>query len=159
MLRLSDGVYDWADNWQQGWYPLADVDPMTNIGRAYVNETGKTEIGLFELSTVIASPPLYLEKVAGGARTIVDGRKMKADARVIIETKENGSGFVRIQRAPDTPTDDAFIASEIKKEELLQMYYWDLEQGMWCLCPESGVNVNRNCVSAKVYHLSKFALK
>lgn len=111
---------------------------------------------------------------------------MKADARVIIETKENGSGFVRIQRAPDTPTefvvvdvstdipsefiewpmtieiyytDDAFIASEIKKEELLQMYYWDLEQGMWCLCPESGVNVNRNCVSAKVYHLSKFALK
>ncbi|GAH52840.1 unnamed protein product [marine sediment metagenome] len=185
MSFQSDAVYDWADNWQQGWYPLADVDSMTSIGKAYQNETGKTEIGLFEVSTVIVSPPLYLEKVAGGTRTIVDGRKTKADARVILETKENGGGFVRIQRAPSTPTefvvvdvstdipsefiewpmtieiyytDDAFAALGIEKEKLLQMYYWDLEQGMWCLCPESGVNVDRNCVSAKVYHLTKFGL-
>lgn len=185
MSLQSDGVYDWADNWEQGWYPLADVDPMTSIGKAYQNETGKVEIGLFEPSTVIVSPPLYLEKVAGGARTIVDGRKMKADARVILETKENGGGFVRIQRAPSTPTefvvvdvstdipsefiewpmtieiyytDDAFSTLGIEKEKSLQMYYWDLEQGMWCLCPESGVNVDRNCISAKVYHLTKFAL-
>lgn len=110
---------------------------------------------------------------------------MKADARVILETKENGGGFVRIQRAPSTPTefvvvdvstdipsefiewpmtieiyytDDAFSTLGIEKEKSLQMYYWDLEQGMWCLCPESGVNVDRNCISAKVYHLTKFAL-
>jgi len=113
------------------------------------------------------------------------GRETKADVRVILETKGNGGGFVRIQRAPSTLTefvvvdvstdipsefiewpmtieiyytDDAFTASGIEKEELLQAYYWDHEQGMWCLCPESGVNVDRNCVSAKVYHLTKFAL-
>ena len=185
MFLQSDAIYDWVENWQKGWYPLADVDPMTSIGGAYQNETGKTEIGLFEVSTVVASPPIYLEKISGGKRSIVDGRKIKTDARVIIETKEDGSGFVRIQRAPSTPTefvvvdvstdipsefiewpmtieiyytDDAFTASGIEKEELLQAYYWDHEQGMWRLCTESGVNVDRNCVSTKVYHLTKFAL-
>jgi hypothetical protein len=185
MSLQSDAIYDWVENWQKGWYPLADVDPMTSIGNAYQNETGKTEIGLFEISTVVASPPIYLEKIAGGKRTIVDGRKIKTDTRVIIETKENGSGFVRILRAPSTPTefvvvdvstdipsefiewpmtieiyytDDAFTDSGIKDEGLLQAYYWDHEQGMWCLCTECGVNVNRNCVSTKVYHLTKFAL-
>ena len=115
----------------------------------------------------------------------MDGRKIKTDARVIIETKENGSGFVRILRAPSTPTefvvvdvstdipsefiewpmtieiyytDDAFTASGIEDEGLLKAYYWDHEQAMWCLCTECGVNVNRNCVSTKVYHLTRFAL-
>jgi len=53
---------------------------------------------------------------------------------------------------------DAFDASGIASEEQLALYYWDIEQGMWRLCPESGVNTVRNCVTAAAYHLTRFAI-
>jgi hypothetical protein len=147
-------------------------------------------------------PAFFLEKVPAGERTIVDGRRTGADARVIIETLPGGTGYVRIQREPDLPaagggsgystlagptgtgtlvvvditTDvpgahitwpltievyydqDAFDVSGIGDESLLALYYWDTEQGMWRLCPESGVNTDRNCVTATAYHLTRFAI-
>ena len=51
-----------------------------------------------------------------------------------------------------------FDASGIGDESLLALYYWDTEQGMWRLCPESGVNTDRNCVTAAAYHLTRFAI-
>lgn len=55
-------------------------------------------------------------------------------------------------------TQDAFDASGIAAEELLALYYWDSEQSMWRMCPESGVNTERNCVAAAAYHLTRFAI-
>ena len=200
----SDGVYDWVDNWQgRGWQPMGAVDPSTAIGAAYAERTGGTEIELWEVSTVIPTPPLFLERIPGGERSIVDGRRTGADARVIIETLAGGEGYVRIQKAPPTPvkkaveasygapeekpaaqplvvvdvstdvpaelikwpvtvevyyTQDAFEASGIASERSLRLYYWDPEQQMWRACPESGVNVERNCVAAAAYHLTRFAI-
>lgn len=200
----SDGVYDWVDNWKgRGWHPMGAVDPSTPVGAAYVKRTGDTAIELWEVSTVVPVPAFFLEKVAAGKRTIVDGRRTGADARVIIETLDGGEGYVRIQKAPPTPvkkavetgysgteekaaaatlvvvdvstdipenlikwpitvevyyTQDAFDASGIAEEGSLALYYWDIEQGMWRLCPESGVNTDRNCVAAAAYHLTRFAI-
>ena len=199
----SDGVYDWVDNWLgRGWHPMGAVDPSTLIGAAYVERTGGTEIELWEISTVAPVPAFFLEKVPAGERTIVDGRRTGADARVIIETLAGGTGYVRIQKEPDLPaaaggsgystlsgpagtgtlvvvditTDvpgahitwpltievyydqEAFDASGMGDESLLALYYWDTEQGMWRLCPESGVNTDRNCVTAAAYHLTRFAI-
>ncbi len=201
----SDGVYDWVDNWQgRGWHPMGAVDSSTPIGAAYVARTGGTEIELWEVSTVVPVPAFFLEKVPAGERTIVDGRRTGAGARVIIKTLADGEGYVRIQKEPDLPapaaedgdgysalagptgagtlvvvevTTDvaaariswpltvevyydqkAFDASGIGSESLLALYYWDTEQGMWRLCPESGVNTDRNCVTAAAYHLTRFAI-
>jgi len=166
----SDGVYDWVDNWQgRGWQPMGAVDPSTAIGAAYAERTGGTEIELWEVSTVIPTPPLFLERIPGGERSIVDGRRTGADARVIIETLAGGEGYVRIQKAPPTPVKKAVEASYGAPEEkpaaqplvvvdVSTLYYWDPEQQMWRACPESGVNVERNCVAAAAYHLTRFAI-
>ena len=199
----SDGVYDWVDNWMgRGWHPMGAVDPDTPIGAAYVARTGGTEIELWEVSTIAPVPAFFLQQVLGNERTIVDGRRTGADARVIVQTLPGGEGYVRIQREPDLPAvaDDhgystlsgptgegtlvvvdvsadidpnlvmwpmtielyydeaAFEAFGLEDESLLAMYYWDNEQGMWRACPESGVNVNRNCVTAATYHLTRFAI-
>ncbi len=200
----SDGVYDWADNWLgRGWHPMGAVDPSTPIGAEYVARTGGAEIELWEVSTVVPIPAFFLEKVAAGTRTIVDGRRTGADARVIIETLDGGEGYVRIQREPDLSvaegggegysalsgptatgtlvvvdvttdipsaliewpitievyyTQEAFDASGFEDEALLALFYWDTEQGMWRACPESGVNVERNCVAAATYHFTRFAI-
>jgi len=53
---------------------------------------------------------------------------------------------------------EAFDTSGMGDESLLALYYWDTEQGMWRLCPESGVNADRNCVTAAAYHLTRFAI-
>ncbi|MEA1871353.1 MAG: hypothetical protein U9N00_04100, partial [Candidatus Bipolaricaulota bacterium] len=200
----SDGVYDWADNWLgRGWHPMGAVDPSTPIGAEYVARTGGVEIELWEVSTVVPIPAFFLEKVADGTRTIVDGRRTGADARVIIETLDGGEGYVRIQREPDLSvaegggegysalsgptaagtlvvvdvstdipgsliewpitievyyTQEAFDASGFEDEALLALFYWDTEQGMWRACPESGINVERNCVAAATYHFTRFAI-
>ena len=199
----SDGVYDWVDNWLgRGWHPMGAVDPDTAIGAEYVARTGGTEIELWEVSTVAPVPAFFLQRVFGSERTIVDGRRTGADARVIVETLAGGEGYIRIQREPDLavveddtgystlsgPTgegalvvvdvsadittdlvawpmtielyydQDTFDASGIADEGMLAMYYWDNEQGMWRACPESGVNVERNCVTAAAYHLTRFAI-
>ena len=52
-----------------------------------------------------------------------------------------------------------FDVSGIGDEPLLALYYWDPEQAMWRLCPESGVNTDRNCVVAAAYHPARFAIK
>jgi hypothetical protein len=192
----SDTVYDDTNNWNKKWYPTVDVDPNTDIGKAYLSRTGKTQLSLFELCTVIRASPTYLEKVTGGARTIVDGRKIMGDARLIIEAEKGTEGFVRIQNlgssgpqkvfgavgepkilkcvdiSSDIPTDKIkwpvtievyYTPDELKKFGLnnansLWLYYWDAEQGIWRLCPESGVNTNRNVVVASAYQFGKFAI-
>ena len=183
----SDCVYDWVNNWKRGWYPIVEVDPESDIGKAYVNRTGKTEIQLYELCSVVVSPPTYLESVSGGERTIVDGRKKMADARVIIETKEDAKGVVGIQNlgnsgdrkllkcvdiSTDIPEDEIvwpvtvevyYTDKELEEwgltnESSLWLYYWDPEQGMWRLCQESGVNAERNCVVGNASHFTKFAI-
>ncbi len=55
-------------------------------------------------------------------------------------------------------TQDAFDASGMSSEANLALFYWDTEQGMWRACPESGVNTERNCVTAAAYHLTRFAI-
>jgi len=183
----SDCVYDNDNNWKKFYYPTVEVDPNTDIGKEYLSRTGKTQIGLYEICTVIASSPTYLEKIKGGARRIVDGRKKMGDARLIIEAEKETEGFVRIQNlgsageqkvlkcvdiSSDIPTDkikwpvtvevyytdDEFKKYGLTNEYSLWLYYWDTEQGMWRLCPESGVNTERNCVVANSYHFSKFAI-
>lgn len=184
----SDCVYDYVNNWNKFYYPTVEVDPNTEIGSAYVKRTGKSDVGVYEACTVVSSPPTYLEKVPAGKRTIVDGRKQMADARVIIETTDGGTGVMRIQNlngsssdllvlksvdiSSDIPqdkikwpitielyyTDDEFKSFGLTNESSLWMYYWDPEQGAWRLCPESGVNTERNCVVANAYRFTKFAI-
>jgi hypothetical protein len=182
----SDGVYNWIENWGgRGWQNWVDVDPNTAIGAAYVERTGGTGVGTFEVCTVVPVPPLWLEKVPAGEVTKVYGQRSGAGARVIIETLDEG-GYVRMQREPvvegaltvvgittDVPRDsvawpytvelyyeqEAFDASGIVFESDLALFYWDEEQGMWRACPESGVSTRRNCVTAAAYpHMTRFAI-
>ncbi len=183
----SDCVYDSENNWKKFYYPTVEVDPNTDIGKTYLSRTGGTQLELFELCTVVVSPPTYLEKVTGGVKTIVDARKKMGDARLIVEVDTGAEGIVRIQNlgsageqkvlkcvdiSSDVPTDkikwpitvevyytdDEFKKYGLTNEYSLWLYYWDTEQGMWRLCPESGVNTERNCVVANAYHFSKFAI-
>ncbi len=139
MTLQSDGLYDWADNWKAFYYPTGKVNPDTTIGANYKERTGKEEISLFEVSSVVDNPSLYLEKIPGGETTVVDGRISKADTRVHVTTKEGGSGYVRIQKTPDTgelsatagvhePLVEVSIQSEIAAEKIdwpitVEIYY------------------------------------
>jgi len=102
MTLQSDGLYDWSDNWKAFYYPIGEVNTETELGKAYEERTGSKEIALFEVSSVVDNPSLYLEKVPGGEKSVVDARIAKANARVHIETKEGGSGYVRVQKTPGT---------------------------------------------------------
>jgi hypothetical protein len=107
MTLQSDGLYDWSDNWKAFYYPMGEVNTDTELGKEYKKRTGKTEIALFEVSSVVNNPSLYLEKIPGGEKTVVDARKAKANARVHIKTKEGGSGYVRIQKTPGSSVSSA----------------------------------------------------
>lgn len=139
MTLQSDGIYDWENNWSRGWFPLGEVTTATTIGRNYREVKGNADIGLFEVSSVINNPSLYLEKIPSGARSVINGRKSKADTRVLIETKEGGSGYVRIQKTPSLsnsettggvhePLVEVSIQSEIPTDKIvwpvtIEMYY------------------------------------
>lgn len=184
----SDTVRDHVNNWHKIYCPTVEVDPNTEIGREYAKRTEKTQVRMYELSTSVPSYPSYIEKVHAGKRTVVDGRRAMADARVIMETDDGGEGFVRIQNLKSSSgelpalksvdissnipqdkikwpitielyyADDEFKSFGLTNEPSLWMYYWDSEQGMWRLCPESGVNTERNCVVANSYRFTKFAI-
>jgi hypothetical protein len=184
----SDTVYDNVNNWRKIYCPIVEVDPNTEIGSEYVKRTGKLEVRMYELCSAVPSYPTDIEKVPAGKRTIINGMKAMADARVIMETNDGGEGFVRIQNlksssgellvlksvdiSSDIPedkikwpitielyyTDDEFKSFGLTNESSLWMYYWDSEQEAWRLCPESGVNTKRNCVVANTYRFTIFAI-
>ncbi len=139
MALQSDGLYDWAHNWKAFYYPIGEVVTTSTIGENYQNRTGNKEISLFEVSSVVNNPSLYLKKVAGGEKTVVDGRMSKANARVHITTKGNGSGYVRIQKTPGSakvdpvagvhkPLVEVSVQSEIPDDKIdwpmtVEIYY------------------------------------
>ena len=156
----SDGVYDWVDNWLgRGWHPMGTVDPDTEIGAEYVVRTGSAEIELWEISTVAPVPAFFIEKVP-------------ADGYSTLSGPDIGAALIVVNISTDIPpmdvhwpitvevyyTQDAFDASGMSSEANLALFYWDTEQGMWRACPESGVNTERNCVTAAAYHLTRFAI-
>jgi len=58
----SDEIYDDSNWWGDGpWFPIADVDPWSEIGAAYQTATGKTDVKLFSLCSLgegyIEPPP------------------------------------------------------------------------------------------------------
>lgn len=55
-------------------------------------------------------------------------------------------------------SDNELSQAGIENEKMLRMYYWDEDSNVWYLCSETGVDAAANLVSAKVYHLSTFAL-
>lgn len=139
MTLQSDGLYDWADNWKAFFYPTVKVNTDTTIGENYKERTGKEEISLFEASSVVDNPSLHLEKIPGGETSVVDGRITKADTRVHVTTKEGGSGYVRIQKTPESggsstmrgvhkPLVEVSIQSEISSKNIdwpvtIEIYY------------------------------------
>jgi len=122
---------------------------------------------------------VIIETMAGGEGYV---RIQKAPPSIVKKSAEVSYGaaeeapatnkLVVVDVSTDVPSDlikwpitvevyysqDAFDASGIASEEQLALYYWDIEQGMWRLCPESGVNTVRNCVTAAAYHLTRFAI-
>jgi parallel beta-helix repeat protein len=64
----SDELIDDSNYWGDGpWFPVADVDPGSEIGAAYQTATGKTDIKLFSIcsllhiSTINPHSPIYID--------------------------------------------------------------------------------------------------
>jgi len=69
----SDTVEDDVNNWEENWEITADIDNTTNIGSAYQNLTGKTEIGLYSVcslqskyAVLISISPKHRDGFPGG---------------------------------------------------------------------------------------------
>ena len=184
----SDTVYDNVNNWRKIYCPVVEVNPNTEIGSEYIAKTGNNKIRTYELCTAVPSYPTDIEKVSAGVKTIINGMKAMADARVIMETDKGGEGFIRIQNlknssgellvlksvdiSSDIPedkikwpitveiyySDEEFKSFGLTNESSLWMYYWDPDQEAWRLCPESGINTSRNCVVANAYRFTMFAI-